>query len=125
MSAIVLLGRGDKILEIPESTWKQELAHIPAHSHERLSFMTKAHHRVRYFSVRELVKRQKPLAPELISGELGLPLAQVKAILEELEKKLFFLVRDERGAVAWAFPVTVEATPHKLKFSSGEQLYGA
>ncbi len=87
--------------------------------------MTDAHHRVRYFVVKELVNRQKPVAPEFISEMLHMPLEQVKAILEELERRLFFLVRNEQNAVLWAYPVTVEPTPHHLMFSTGEQLYGA
>ena len=35
------------------------------------------------------------------------------------------LVRDERGAVVWAYPFTVEATPHRITFDSGETLYAA
>ncbi len=125
MEAKVLLARGQDIVAIPQEAWKQELAGIPQHSQPRLSFMTEAHHQVRYFVVRELARRQKPIEPVLISQELNLPLEQVQLILEELESKLFFLVRNERGAVAWAYPVTVEITPHRLHFRSGERLYGA
>lgn len=87
--------------------------------------MTDAHHQIRYFVVKEMVNRQKPIEPELISQELNMPLEQVKVILGELQEKLFFLVRNEQGAVVWAYPVTVERTPHELNFSSGERLYGA
>ncbi len=125
MEEYILLGRGQDIIEIPQDTWKQELADIPQHSQPRLNFMTEAHHQVRYFVVKELARRQKPLEPALIAQELNLPLQQVESILEELESKLFFLVRNERGAVAWAYPVTVEITPHRLHFRSGERLYGA
>ncbi len=121
----VLVGRDKQIREIPQEMWKQHLAQVPEHSHSRLSFMTKDHHQVRYLAVRELVNRQAPLAPEFISQMLGLPLERVNAILEELESKLFFLVRDEEGQVVWAYPVTVMPTPHRLKFSTGEQLYAA
>ena len=125
MEEKILLGRDQKILEIPQTTWKQHLAQIPQHSQSRLSFMTNAHHQIRYFVVKEMANRQKPIEPEFISEKLNMPLARVKPILEELERKLFFLVRNEQGAVAWAYPVTVENTPHKLSFSSGERLYGA
>ncbi len=125
MKETILLGRDQKILEFPLATWKQHLAQIPQHSQLRLSFMTETHHQIRYFVVKEMVYLQKPLGPEFISEKLNLPGELVKSILDELEKKLFFLVRDERGAVAWAYPVTVEPTPHKIDFSSGEQLYGA
>jgi hypothetical protein len=125
MDEKVLLGRGKEITEMSESAWKQQLEHIPEHTRELLRFMTEQHQRIRYFAVRELMKTGKPLTPEFISEGLKLSLGQVKTILDELEKKLFFLARNEQGAVYWAYPVTVEPTPHRLFFSSGERLYGA
>jgi len=125
MEEKVLLGRGQQILAIPQATWKEHFTQIPQHSLNRFSFMTDAHQRVRYFVVKGLVDQQKPIEPEFISTALDMPLAQVTGILEELERKLFFLVRDEHGAVAWAYPVTVELTPHRLNFNTGERLYGA
>ncbi len=121
----ILLGRDQQILEIPEATWKEHLAQIPEHSHGRLAFMTTAHHQVRNFAVQALVEQQRPLEPAYISAALDLPLAQVSIILDELERELFFLVRNAQGAVAWAYPVTVEPTPHRLNFSTGERLYAA
>jgi len=125
MEEVILLGRDQRILEIPQATWKQHLTQIPGHSQTRLSFMTDAHHQIRSFVVKEMVNRQKPIEPEFISEKLNMPLVRVKTILEELERKLFFLVQNEQGAVAWAYPMTVETTPHRLDFNSGERLYGA
>jgi predicted transcriptional regulator len=110
---------------VPQAMWKQHLAQIPEHAPARLSFMTDAHHQVRNFVVVEVVLRQQPLEPKYISESLNLPVDQVTSILDELEKKLTFLVRNAQGAVSWAYPVTVEATPHRLNFDSGEQLYAA
>jgi hypothetical protein len=121
----VWLGRGKEIVEIPEAKWKGHLAGTPEHSRERLRFMTEAHQQVRYFAVQELMKTGKPLAPGFIAERLGMPLGQVEAMLDELVEKLFFLARNEQGELAWAYPVTVEPTPHRLFFSSGERLYGA
>jgi hypothetical protein len=125
MEAKILLGRNEKIFEVPQATWQQHLTQIPQHSQARLRFMTNAHHQIRYFVVKEMVYRQEPIEPEFVSETLNLPLEGVNAILEELERNLFFLTRNEHGAVAWAYPVTVEPTPHKLNLSSGERLYGA
>ncbi len=125
MEEKILLGQDQKILEIPQAAWKQHLTQIPQHSLSRLSFMTDVHHQIRYFVVKEMANRQRPIEPEFISEKLNIPLEQVISILEELERKLFFLVRNEQGAVAWAYPVTVETTPHKLSFASGERLYSA
>lgn len=125
MKDYVLLGRGRQVLEMPAEHWKQELTHVPAHSRLMLRFMSEAHHKVRYFVVDQLARTGKPIEPGFIAERLELPLAQVWPILDELEKKLFFLARNELGAVSWAYPVTVEPTPHRLNFSTGERLYGA
>ena len=125
MDEKVFLGRDRQIIDFPEAEWKQQLARVADPMSTRLSFMTDKHHQVRYFVVRELVNTGKPIHPGTISEMLGLPPEQVSAILDELERKLFFLVRDAQGAVAWAYPVTAEPTPHRLNFSTGECLFGA
>ncbi len=56
---------------------------------------------------------------------IGWALAQVITILDDLEQHLTFLVRNEAGDVAWAYPLTVEATPHAITFNSGQRLYAA
>ena len=125
MSKKVLIGRGNQMIAVPQSHWEQNLQAIPEHGRERLAFMTPDHHRVRYFVVRELVARGRAIGPEYIAARLKLAVEFVVEILTELERNLFFLVRDDQGAVAWAYPVTAEKTPHHLTFDSGEQLYAA
>ena len=121
----ILVGKGNEIGEVPQTTWEQELTVVPERQRARLAFMTDEHHAVRYFVVEELVRQARPLEPALISERLDLPESRVVEILDELEKNLLFLVRNDEGAVSWAFPVTVDRTPHRLTFSTGERLYGA
>ena len=125
MNETILMGRGRQIAKIPRKEWERHLSQVPQHSEARLSFMSEEHHLVRYSVVRELSRTGAPLQPEFISQELRLPLAQINAILDDLERNLFFLVRNEQGAVSWAYPVTVDQTPHELTFSTGERLYAA
>jgi hypothetical protein len=47
----------------------------------------------------------------------------VVAILDELEEHLTFVFRGDRRAVSWAYPVTVDETPHHASFSTGEEAY--
>jgi Alkylmercury lyase len=125
MSEKILLGRGSQIIEVPQEMWKKHLKQIPDHSQERLKFMTEAHHKVRNFIVKAMVIQQTPIKEKFIAKELNIPVEMVNKILEELQENLFFLVRDEEGAVIWAYPVTIVQTPHMLCFDTGERLYAA
>jgi hypothetical protein len=125
MSETILIGRGRQLTSIPRSQWEEQLSKVPQSMKTRLSFMTRQHHLVRYFVVRRLPRIERPIPPELIAAKLKLPLPRVNAILAELEEKLFFLVRDQLGQVSWAYPVTVDETPHRLSFSTGERIYAA
>jgi hypothetical protein len=126
MDEMMLLGRGEHIFSVSTAPLSEHLAAARAHSATRLAFMTGEHHRVRNFVVRELPRNAgKPLRPEDIARRLALPLDKVVAVLAELQQHLFFLVLDDAGAVSWAFPVTVERTPHRLRFSSGEEIWAA
>jgi hypothetical protein len=125
MTETILVGRGTEITTIATGHWKAELSKVPERMKTRLSFMTRQHHQVRYFVVRNLPRIAQPISPDLIATKLKIPLARVKKILVELEENLFFLLRDSHGHVAWAFPVTSDKTRHPLLFSTGEQIYAA
>lgn len=120
----ILIADGKEISSIPREQWEAELRGAPQAMKTRLAFMTPDHHAVRRFVVSELPRRGRPITVEEIAGALSLRREQVASIVEELEKALFFLVRTS-GEVSWAFPVTVEKTPHALKFSSGERCFAA
>ena len=90
------------------------------------SFLTPQHHAVRNFVVRELPRNHgRALTPGQIGRALGFEAGLVAKVLDDLETHLFYLVRDRRGDVSWAFPVTSERTPHRLHFSTGERIFGA
>jgi hypothetical protein len=125
MKENVLSSAGRLFTEIPRETWEQHQEQAPKDITKMLGFMTDAHHLVRNFVVRELPRAGKPLSSELISKEFDLSLSKTIEILDELEKNLFFLVRNEQGDVTWAFPVTVDKTPHRMTFSTGKRINAA
>ena len=125
MSDTLLIGRGHEISEMPREVWERELSQAPEGVSERLKFMSHEHHQVRNLVVKELPGAGGPIPAENIAGRLSLPLARVAEILDDLEHHLFFLVRNDAGAVSWAFPVTAENTGHHLGFSTGERLDAA
>jgi hypothetical protein len=123
MNNAVLLGVWRIMMSVPPALWQSELAKVK--SRWDLTFMTADHHRVRDFVVREMPRFNRPLPSELIAAELQLPLERVGSILDELERNKTFLFRNQAGAVTWAYPMTVDKTPHQVTFSSGEKLYAA
>ena len=125
MTDTVLMGRGDTIRGISQTDWAQEVSSAPEQVSQRLAFMSNEHHLVRNFVVRELPRLGRPIALPTISHALRISRARTSAIVEDLEKNLFFLVRRGGEEVSWAFPVTVEDTGHHLVFSTGERLDAA
>ncbi len=125
MNDTVLAGRGRAVVRVSARDWLEHLVRTPEEVRGLLSFMSKDHRRVRRFVVLELARSGAPVAVESICRSLGLQAARALQLLEDLERQLFFLVRDAQGAVTWAFPVTVDRTPHHLAFSSGERLWAA
>ena len=125
MNKRLLLGLGRMMLPIPRSIWQRQVAQGEQSGHSGLRFMTEEHHRVRDFAVLELPRAGAPLSPELIAESLHLSVERVNVILDELEKHMTFIFRNEQGAVAWAYPVTVDRTPHRITFSTGERVYAA
>ena len=123
MNNTILLGIWRVMITVPPALWQSQMAKETQNAD--LAFMTTDHHRVRDFVVREMPRFNQPLPPELIAAELHLPLERVVPLLNELEREMTFLFRNVAGAVTWAYPVTVEHTPHQVTFSSGEKLYAA
>jgi hypothetical protein len=125
MDTNLLLGLLRWVLPVPRALWQRQVSENAKHMDAGLGFMSAEHHQIRNFVVRELPRVGKPLSPEFIGRSLGFPLAQVNAILDDLEKHMTFLFRNESGAVVWAYPVTVEKTPHSMTLSTGELVYAA
>jgi hypothetical protein len=127
MDKKLLLGLGHLTLPIPPAIWKRtagdNLGDDPT------AFMTDNHRRVHHYCVVELCRQGIPLTPDRIAAGLDLSLGLVVNILDDLEQHKTFLFRGGQkgpaGAVTWAYPVTVDQTPHRVHLSSGEQTYAA
>ncbi len=122
----VLIGRGNTIARIDEAAWKDAVTAHVVHMPQRLAFMTPAHHRVRNAAVLGLTRSGgRPLSMAQLAAAAGVDEADTRAIAAELERNLFFVVREGEDHVSWAFPVTVDRTPHRLTLDSGESVFGA
>lgn len=125
MEESVLVARGCEFDRRPVAEWQAAVRRSTLKMRDRLAFMTVEHHAVRNFIVVELPGPQRALPLAQVAACVNLPASRVQTIIEELERKLFFLVRNSAGDVAWAFPVTADRTPHELQFSTGERTFGA
>ena len=123
MKDSLLLGLGRHMIPIPRMLWERMIKAKAGKTRAGLAFMSEDHHRVRDFAVLELPRVGAPLAPETIAQALDLAVPRVVSILEELEAHLTFVFRGDRRVVTWAYPVTVDETPHHASFSTGEEAY--
>jgi hypothetical protein len=125
MTNKVMMGFWRFMINVPSSIGKKKVLQAKEKFEKELGFMTAEHRLVHHFVVRELPYAGEPLAPAFVADKLGLALDRVNVILDDLEKHMTFLFRNSQGQVVWAYPVTVDITPHHLTFHTGEQLYAA
>jgi hypothetical protein len=121
----LLLGLGRFMIPIPRFVWQRQVRGSARKTRARLASLPDEHTVIQFFCVRELPRAGEPLSPESIAGKLYLPLDRVNATLEDLERRMTFLYRDAEGAVAWAYPVTTDETPHRVAFDTGERINAA
>jgi hypothetical protein len=119
------LGLGRYMVPIPPCLMKMGAAGSARKTDKTLARLSREHHLVRDFVVTEIPKTAASLPPDYIASRLGLPLERVQRIVEELERGMIFLFRNEKGEVTWAYPVTAEPTPHRVTFGDGRRIYAA
>jgi hypothetical protein len=128
MDNTVLIGRGKEVERVSADGFRRhvETMAVSPHRFERIAFMTPNDRAIRAWLVAEIARNGgRPVPPRVIAARFKLDEHAVNGILAELEKRLFFLVRNGRGEVSWAFPVTAEKTAHELRFSTGERCHAA
>ena len=113
------------ILRLPEGIGWKRVEELAARAREAVGEVSPQHREIHHFVVRELPSLAEPMPPGYIANGLDLPIATVTEALADLEARKGFLCRNAGGAVVWAYPVTVEPTPHQIRFTSGETLYAA
>jgi hypothetical protein len=119
----IFLGLARWMIPIPGMAWHRLVRANARKTPDRLQFMTPDHHRVRDLAVDRLFRTGMPLPPEEIARSLNLSPGRVAEILDDLERHLTFLFRRSGPEVTWAYPVTVDKTPHRAIASTGEEAY--
>jgi hypothetical protein len=125
MSNHMMSGVWRFMLKVPPKLWEAQIKKHRRRIREELAFMTPDHRRVHRFVVRSIPGRSEPLYPAEIADAVGIGMQALNRILADLEAHMTFLFRNEEGAVTWAYPVTVEKTPHHLTFDNGITCFAA
>jgi len=113
------------LVGVPPFLWEKRIEKAVRRVKRATEFMSPEHRLAHHFVVREMPRLGRPVQSQLVAGELGLTLGRVVEVLQDLESRLTFLWRNSDGEVTWAYPVTVEKTPHAITFHTGERLYAA
>jgi len=125
MTNKLLIGFWRTVVRVPPVLWEKQIERMRHKVKKSTRFMSPEHRLVHHYVVRELPRVGEPIPVERVAQGLALGVEQTIEILKELEEHLTFLYRNEQGQVLWAYPVTVEKTPHRITFGSGERLYAA
>ena len=112
-------------VSVPSWLWPRAVAREARGAAHVLSSLTDEERRIRRWVVTELGALGSALDAVSIATALELEVELVRDALERLERKMVFLWRNEDGAVSWAYPVTVDTTPHQLAFKTGERMTAA
>ncbi len=121
----LMFGLWRFIIDVPPILWEKQIAKGKRKFEKEHGSLSEECRLIHHFVVRELPINGKPLSPETISDRLGISIDNVAAALDHLEERLTFLYRNNNGDVLWAYPVTVDQTPHQITFSTGEKLFAA
>ena len=125
MTNKLLIGFWRTMVGVPPVLWEKQIERMRHKVKKSTRFMSPEHRLVHHYVVRELPRVGEPIPVERVAQGLALGVEQTIEILKDLEEHLTFLSRNEQGQVLWAYPVTVEKTPHRITFGSGERLYAA
>ena len=125
MNNKLLTGVWRMLVGVPPVLWEKQIQKARRKVEKSTRFMSQEHRRIHHYVVRELPRVGEPIPAERAARDLALSMEQTVEILRDLEEHLTFLYRNEQGQVVWAYPVTVEKTPHRITFGSGERLYAA
>lgn len=121
----VLLGFQRYMIPIPGPLWRAIVSKNARKLEIELSFMSEEHHLVRNYIVQTLPRVGEPISAEYIADKMNVHIDRVKVILDDLEQHMTFLCRYGQSEVNWAYPVTVDQTPHSITYSTGERGYAA
>lgn len=121
----ILIGIGHKMIPGPVFILNREIEKMAKIMKARVHKLPEEKRRIHHFVVRELPNAGQPISLEFIAQGLKMPIDRVSTLVDEMEKDKSFFYRCHSEGINWAYPVTVDNTPHRVTFSTGEQANAA
>jgi hypothetical protein len=121
----LLLGINRFTLPLPRFIWQKQILDNARGASRAFAHLTPQHQQLRSLAVCELARQGRPLSPDWLAGQMQLPVEQIVQLLNDLEKGMTFLYRRDGENVTWAYPFSVDETPHSVQFEGGEKIYAA
>ena len=121
----ILIGIWHKMIPAPVFILNRDIEKMAKIMKARGNKLPEEKKRIHYFVVRELPNAGQPISLEFIAQGLKMPIDRVSTLVDEMEKDKSFFYRYHSEGINWAYPVTVDNTPHHVTFSTGEQVNAA
>lgn len=112
-------------VRVPHVLWRRIVASEAKRSGRRMTGFTVQHHAIRNYTVMQMGRTGGVVTPDDIAAHTDVPEAHVGPILDQLEAAKTFLYRSDGHAVDWAYPITTQSTPHRVRLDTGERLFAA
>lgn len=110
---------------LPASLWWRAVGRVGRRAARRLAGLSADHRRIRRLAVTEIIRTGHPVTPERLGADAGVDATRVPGLLDDLEREKVFLFRGDGSAVNWAYPVTAEETPHRIRLETGERFFAS
>ena len=121
----ILIGIWHKIIPAPVFMLIMDSVKMAKVIKARINKLPEEKRRIHHFVVRELPNAGQPISLAFIAQGLKMPVDRVSTLVDEMEKGKTFFNRYHSEGINWAYPVTVDNTPHHVTFSTGEQVNAA
>jgi hypothetical protein len=121
----ILMGIWHKIIPFPMFMVLTETVKMAKVMKARINKSSEEKKHIHHFVVRELPNAGQPISLAFIARGLKMSVDRVSTLVDEMEKDKTFFNRYHSADINWAYPVTVDNTPHHVTFSTGEQVNAA
>ncbi len=121
----VRVGISGITFPIPSFIIKKIVSSGIKEARKKVSRFSDLKRQIHHWVVKEIPGRKTPVLLPEIAEHFDQDITTIESIVQELEDEKTFLFRNRSEGINWAYPVTLDSTPHTVTFSSGETVNSA